>query len=149
MAANPDFKDLLRELSEAKAKFIIIGAHAVMFYTAPRYTKDLDIWIEANRANAARVYEALRKFGAPLMDLTVEDLANPETIFQIGIEPNRIDILTHAKGLEFEKAWSHSEKSTYDGVPVQILGKADLITNKKIVGRDQDLLDLKNLQKIP
>lgn len=147
MATNPDFKDLLQELSDAKASFLIVGAHAVMFYTAPRYTKDLDIWVEANRENAKKVYKALKQFGAPLTELTISDLSSPETIFQIGIEPNRIDILTHLKSLDFAKAWKNRKSTTYDGVPIHILGLEDLILNKQAVGRDQDLLDLKNLAR--
>lgn len=147
MSANPDFKDLLQELSAAGARFIVVGAHAVMFYSAPRYTKDLDIWVQAEEENAKRVLQALKNFGAPLLDLTIEDLATPGTIFQIGIEPNRIDILTDLQGLKFKEAWNKSTLSTYDGIPINILSKSDLVKNKKSVGRDQDLLDIKNLEK--
>ncbi|HLG19067.1 MAG TPA: DUF6036 family nucleotidyltransferase [Bdellovibrionota bacterium] len=126
---------------------MIVGAHAVMFYSTPRYTKDLDIWVECSKDNAVRVYQALKKFGAPMADLTLKDLSAPDTIFQIGIEPNRIDILTTLKGLDFENAWKNRVSSTYDGVPIHLLSIEDLITNKSAVGRDQDILDLKNLQK--
>ena len=98
MAANPDFKDLFSELYAAHAEFLVVGAHAVMFYTAPRYTKDLDVWVRPTAGNAARVHRALTAFGAPMSDLTSDDLARPGTIFQIGVAPNRVDILTSIEG---------------------------------------------------
>jgi hypothetical protein len=93
MGINRDFRDLLSELSDLEARFLVVGAHAVIFHTTPRYTKDLDIWVEPAPENASRVYEALARFGAPLDDLTVADLSTPGTIFQIGVEPNRIGVL--------------------------------------------------------
>ena len=106
MAANPDFKDLFSELYAAHAEFLVVGAHAVMFYTAPRYTKDLDVWVRPTAGNAARVHRALTAFGAPMSDLTNDDLARPGTIFQIGVAPNRVDILTSIEGVDFETAWA-------------------------------------------
>lgn len=146
MPTNPDFRDLLQELSAAGAEFIIVGAHAVVFYAAPRYTKDLDVWVKPTKENSKRVYEALRKFGADVSDLTVDDLSTEGTIFQIGIEPNRIDVITKVEGLEFSRAWKNTAKSTYSGVAISILGKEDLILNKRKVARAQDLLDVKNLE---
>ena len=105
MATNPDFRDLLSALSDARAEFLVVGAHAVMVYTAPRYTKDFDLWVRPSPDNAANVMVALRVFGAPLADLTTADLATPGTIFQIGVEPNRIDIITSIDGLAFDTAW--------------------------------------------
>ncbi len=94
MGINRDFRDLFSELCAVDARFLVIGAHAVMFHAVPRYTKDLDVWIEPSPANARRVHAALARFGAPMESLEVEDLATPGTIFQIGVEPNRIDIVT-------------------------------------------------------
>ncbi len=146
MASNPDFKDLFSALSVEGARFIVVGAHAVMCYTAPRYTKDLDVWVEPTRENAARVHAALVAFGAPLSDLAVDDLAVAGTIFQIGIEPNRIDVITDIQGVVFDAAWGRRTQSTYDGVPIAILGLSDLLTNKRLVNRDQDRIDVKNLE---
>jgi hypothetical protein len=146
MATNPDFNDLLSALSAEGAEFLIVGAHAVMFYTAPRYTKDLDIWIHSTPENAERVYRALRSFGAPLSDLTAADLATAGTIFQIGVAPNRIDILTSLDAVSFEEAWQRRSASTYGGVPIAILSVQDLLTNKRAVGRKQDLLDVERLE---
>ena len=147
MATNPDFKDLFSALSDAGADFLVVGAHAVMFYTVPRYTKDLDLWIRTSRANAERVYAALAVFGAPIADLSVEDLAAPGTTFQMGVEPNRIDVLTSLDGLRFDEAWARRTASTYGGIPIAILGFEDLVRNKRAVDRPQDRLDVDNLER--
>ena len=146
MAANPDFKDLFVALCDQQADFIVVGAHAVMIFTEPRYTKDLDVWIRPSSDNAARAYRALLAFGAPMADLTEADLATPGVIFQIGVPPNRIDIITAIDGVAFDDAWPRRVKSTYDGVPIAILALLDLIQNKRAAGRKQDLLDLEQLE---
>ncbi len=146
MASNPDFRDLFSALSAAAARFIVVGAHAVMYYTVPRYTKDLDVWVDPTKENATRVFPALAAFGAPMADLVIDDLATPGTIFQMGVAPNRIDVITSIEGVEFRDAWANRVKSTYDGVPISILGMQDLLTNKRIVGRDQDKLDVAKLE---
>lgn len=145
MAVNPDFKDLLSALCDEAAEFIVVGAHAVMFFTEPRYTKDLDVWVRPSKENAVRVRRALAHFGAPLADLTIEDLAVPGTIFQLGIAPNRIDVLTSIEAVEFEPAYARAAQSTYGGVGIRILAAEDLVTNKRAVGRKQDALDVEKL----
>lgn len=147
MATNPDFSDLLSALNDEEAEFLIVGAHAVMFYTAPRFTKDLDVWTRPEPANASRVHRALRAFGAPMADLTEADLARKGTIFQIGIAPNRIDVITSIQGVDFEDAWRRRTSSTYGGVPIAVLSLQDLLANKRAVGRPQDLLDVQNLER--
>jgi hypothetical protein len=147
MATNSDFRDLFAALSAARAEFIVVGAHAVMVHTEPRYTKDLDIWIRSTPQNAAHVYKALQIFGAPLADLTIDDLATPGTVFQIGVAPNRIDILTEVTAVDFEGAWQRRLESTYGGVPISLLSIEDLLTNKRAVGRPQDLIDVEKLER--
>jgi hypothetical protein len=147
MGVNPDFRDLLYEFNAAEARFLVVGAHAVTYYSTPRYTKDLDLWVDADGDNPRRVYAALARFGAPLHELTVEDLSAPETVFQIGVEPNRIDLLTTVEGLNFESAWERREMSAYGGIPIPILSLEDLTICKKIAGRPQDLLDVESLEK--
>ncbi len=148
MPANPDFRDLFAELSAANAEFLVVGAHAVMFYTVPRYTKDLDVWVRPTRSNARRVHRALEAFGAPLGELSIEDLATSGTIFQMGIAPNRIDILTGIEGVEFADAWDRRVASSYGEVAIHLLSREDLLVNKRIVGRTQDLLDVENLERV-
>ncbi len=143
MAVNPDFKDLFSALFEEAAEFV--GAHAVMFFTEPRYTKDLDIWVRPSKENAARVHRALARFGAPLSELSEDDLSVAGTIFQIGVAPNRIDVLTSIEAVEFEPAYARAALSTYGGVTIRLLSAEDLLTNKRAVGRKQDELDVEKL----
>ncbi len=146
MAVNRDYKDLFRIFCTEKVEYLVVGAHAVVYYTEPRYTKDLDVWVSPSRENAERVWRALAEFGAPLMGVTLDDFGNQETIYQLGIEPNRIDILMGIGGVEFEDAWQDKEDSTYDGIPIFIIGKASLIAAKKAAGRPQDLIDIEWLE---
>jgi hypothetical protein len=137
-----DFKDLLDALARESARYLVVGAHAVAFHSEPRYTKDLDIWIDSSPANARRVWRALVRFGAPLAGVDVRDLMNEETVYQIGVEPIRIDILAGLDGVRFDTAWRHRITSRFGGVPVQIIGKRELIRAKRAAGRPQDKLDV-------
>ncbi|MDF1562983.1 MAG: hypothetical protein P1V51_08055 [Deltaproteobacteria bacterium] len=146
MPANEDFRDLFVALSDAGAEFLVVGAHAVMLHTLPRYTKELDVWVRPDPENATRVIAALTRFGAPLADLREDDLSVSGTIYQIGVEPNRIDIITAIDGVEFDEAWPDRIESTYAGAPIQLLGLEALIRNKRASGRKQDLVDLERLE---
>ena len=148
LATNPDFRDLLSELSDEVAEFIVVGAHAVMFHSAPRYTKDLDIWVRPSPEIAGRVFRALAKFGAPLSDLSPDDLATPGTIFQIGVAPNRIDVTTSIEAITIDEAWPRRVPTTYGSVGIAVLSIDDLIVNKSAVGRPQDLLDVAALERV-
>jgi hypothetical protein len=139
---NEDFRDLLAALSEVGARFLIVGAYAVAFHAEPRATGGLDVWVEATRANAERVMAALRSFGAPLHDLTADDLASPDVVFQIGIPPRRIDILTSITGVTFDEAWAGRAEVTYGDVRCPVIGLEALIKNKLALGRPKDLLDV-------
>ncbi len=146
MAANPDFKELLNIFNDEHVEYLVAGAHAVMYHTEPRYTKDIDLWVNPTPANAELVYRALARFGAPLQKVTVANFSNPEMVYQLGIEPNRIDVLMDIAGLTFAAAWTDRVESTYAGIPIPILGKASLIAAKQASGRPQDLLDLAKLR---
>src|SRR5216684_6703021 len=135
MPVNRDFRDLFSAFSAADVRFLVVGAHAVIFYAVPRYTKDLDLWIEPTHENAERAWRALAEFGAPWQGVSVEDLWTPGTILQIGVEPNRIDILTEVEGLSFEEAWGRRQISSYGDVPIGLLDLDDLITSKRAAGR--------------
>lgn len=147
MATNPDFKDLFSAFSKEGVEFIVVGAHAVMYFTEPRYTKDLDVWVRPSEENGARVYRSLAAFGAPMSDLSIADLSVPGTIFQIGIAPNRIDVLTSIEGVAFDDAWGRRVRSTYADVPIALLSLEDLLANKRAVGRPQDQLDVAKLER--
>jgi len=147
MAINRDFRDLFSSFVDADVRFLVVGAHAVIHYTVPRYTKDLDLWIDPTPENALRAYQALADFGAPLQGVSFEDLQTPGVVLQIGIEPNRVDVLTEVEALSFEDAWEHREPSTYGEVAIFLLSLDDLILNKRAVGRLQDQIDLERLEK--
>lgn len=144
---NPDFRDLFSELNAAEVRYLVVGAYAVTYHARPRFTKDLDVWIDPEPANARRVWEALARFGAPMQEVTPEDLTRPETVLQIGVAPNRIDILTQIEAVDFSRAWTRRVKGGYGGCPIAVLSREDLIANKRAVGRPQDLIDVEELER--
>jgi hypothetical protein len=147
MELSRDFSDLLRAFSNAGADFLIVGAHAVGLYDRPRTTKDLDVWIRATPDNARRVWNALAEFGAPLHALTIADLTDEDTIFQIGVAPLRIDILTSVSGVTFDDAWRNRVIVERDGMPIPFIGVNELLKNKEATGRAQDLLDAARVRR--
>ena len=147
MPTNQDFKDLFACFAAASLRFIVVGAHAVMHYTLPRYTKDLDVWIDATEESARRAHQALVAFGAPLTGVSPADLGRPGMVLQIGVEPNRIDVIVGLEGLVFENAYAWSVGTTYGGVPIRVLSLDDLIETKQRAGRPQDLIDIEWLRR--
>jgi hypothetical protein len=139
---NRDFVEMLSGLSAAGVRFLVVGAHALAVHGAPRATGDLDIWIQATPENATRVLQALQTFGAPLFDLTIDDLSAPDTVFQIGLPPSRIDILSGISGVDFDAAWSRQVEVNIGTLRVGVIGRQDFIANKKASGRPKDILDL-------
>ncbi|MBS1849307.1 MAG: nucleotidyltransferase [Acidobacteria bacterium] len=144
MAEDPHYKELLQLLNESQVEYLIVGGFAVMKYGEPRYTKDLDVWIHNSPQNSARVVDALKKFGAPLEHdrVSAETFADKQVVYQIGVAPVRIDILTEITGVEFSTAWEKRVASTMFGVPVHFISLNDLMTNKEALGRSSDLKDL-------
>jgi predicted nucleotidyltransferase len=149
MAESLHFKELLHILNDYKVEYLIVGGYAVMKYTEPRYTKDLDLWIRNSSQNSMRLYHALAKFGAPVTHdgLTHETFTKDRVVYQIGVAPVRVDITTHIDGIEFDAAWQNRVKSTIFGVPVHFIALNDLIVNKQAAGRTGDLEDLKDLRQ--
>jgi len=147
MQQNIDLIDLLAALNAAGAKYLLIGAYAFAFHGRARATKDSDIFIGCDSDNARKVWNALVAFGAPLTELREDDLATPGTFFIMGRPPNQIDIITTIDGVTFEQAWTNRVVAAYGDVPVAYIGKADLIANKKAVGRPQDLADVAYLER--
>jgi hypothetical protein len=139
---NRDFVEMLSALCAAGAEFLVVGAHALAAHGAPRATGDLEIWIRATPENADRVLAALRQFGAPLFDLTKGDLLAPDVVFQIGLIPSRIDLLTSITGVEFDRAWPNRIEVTVGELTVPVLGREELIANKEATGRPRDRLDV-------
>ncbi len=144
---NRDFVEMLSALSDAGAEYLVVGAHAMAVHGRPRATGDLDIWIRPTEENARRVWSALGEFGAPLHDLEVEELASPDLVLQIGIAPRRIDLMTSLTGISFDEAWPKRVVVPIEGVDVPVIGKYELVRNKKAVGRPRDEADVAELQQ--
>jgi hypothetical protein len=141
---NSDFLDFLRCLVEAGARFLVVGAHAMAVHGVPRATGDLDVWVAPDPANAACVWEALLRFGAPVATVGAArtDLERPGKVIQIGLPPRRIDILTSVSGLKFDPAWDRRELHLIGEIEAPFLGRADLVRNKRASGRPKDIADL-------
>jgi hypothetical protein len=145
-----DFRDLLLALHDAGAEFVVLGGHAVAFHGHPRATKDLDVLVRADRENAKRVYRALAAFGAPLSAFEVgeADFATYDGILQMGIPPLRIDILNRADGITFDDAIADGQSFELEGRSIPVIGKIALLKNKRAAAREQDLADVKALERI-
>lgn len=146
-----DFRDLLIELVDAGAEFVILGGHAVAFHGHPRATKDLDLLIRATAPNASRVYQALAAFGAPLeaFDVGEEDFATYEGVLQIGVPPRRIDLLNRASGITFDEAIAAGQGFELEGRRIPVIGLEPLLRNKRAAARTQDLADVEALESLP
>ena len=144
---NQDFVEMLSALSEAGADFLLIGAHALAAHGRPRATGDLDIWVRPTHENASRVWAALLRFGAPLHEISLADLRTPGVVFQIGLVPSRIDLLTSISGVEFDDAWNNRITISVSGVTIPTIGREDLIRNKLAAGRPRDLADAAELNE--
>jgi len=142
---NQDFVDLLRAFIAADVRFLIVGAYALALHGKPRATGDLDVWIDATPDNAARAMRALRAFGAPLTDVTVDDFSRPGVTYQIGVAPGRIDILTELTGITFDEAWPARMRRPFGDVDVDFIGRDDFIRNKRATGRAKDLGDIEGM----
>ena len=140
------FSELLLLLESFNVRYLIVGGYAVMTYTEPRFTKDLDIWVDRAAENATRVFAALGKFGAPLAGSTADDFTIPDMVFQIGVAPVRIDIITELLGIEFVDAWLRRERRLFFGAEAWFIGMEDLLQNKMAVGRPMDLIDADELR---
>jgi hypothetical protein len=143
---NPDFKELLLAFNAHDVEYLIVGAHALAAHGHVRATKDLVLWVQPEQSNAQTVLQALLEFGAPLAELTVDDLSRKETVFQIGLPPLRIDIITAIDGVEFAEAWPDRLETLFGGVPAFVISRQHLIANKKTTARLQDLADVQQLE---
>ena len=144
---SPDFKDLLSAFNAHRVEYLVVGAYALAAHGRVRATGDLDVWVRPRPDNARRVLAALSTFGAPLADLVESDLCRPGVVFQIGIVPLRIDVLTGIDAVEFDEAWRSRFETRLGDQPVQVLSIGDLIRNKRAVGREQDLADVDWLER--
>ncbi len=149
MRVPKDFRELLALLREKEVKALIVGGWAFSYHARPRATKDLDLWIEPTPENVARLLQALDEFGFGSVGLTAEDFLEPGRFVQLGYPPNRVDLLTTLKGVSFKQAWERRVEDFLDDDPnvkVAILGKDELLINKRTVGRPQDQADVAVLE---
>ncbi|MCD4846663.1 MAG: nucleotidyltransferase [Candidatus Aegiribacteria sp.] len=147
MLTSPDFKELLKIFEKHEIRYLIVGGYAVMKYSEPRFTKDLDVFIATDPDNANRVYTALKKFGAPLENLTSDDFTNKDYFYQMGRPPLRVDIMMSIPGIEFDRAWKNREVVEMDDLKIYFISRSDLIRSKEVSARPQDKIDADNLRK--
>ena len=147
MVLNQDFKEFLQSLNANDVRYLIIGGYALAFHGHPRYTKDLDIWIDLDKNNAGKVVQALQDFGFASLGLAPDDFLEPDIVIQLGYPPSRIDLLVGLKGAVFEECYSNRQIRVIDGIEINVIDRTNLIRLKQEAGRHQDLADIDNLSK--
>lgn len=145
MEAQPDFKELLRLFNAHQVEYMIVGAYALAFHGAPRYTGDLDLLVKPDLGNAQKILKVLQDFGFGSLGLSTDDFTKKEHVVQLGLPPVRVDLITSITGLSWEEAASHREAGKFGDVSTYFIGKTDYILNKKACGRHKDLADIEAL----
>lgn len=148
MRVEKDFKEFIALLNKNRVRYLIVGGFAYSFYAEPRFTKDIDIFIESSKENAEKILKSIKNFGFTDITLTYKDFLEPDQIIQLGIAPLRIDIITSIRGVDFQSAWKNRVIGRYGDIETYFISKADLIKNKQASGRKQDLADIEKLEKI-
>lgn len=147
MELQKDFKELLELFNKHKVEYVIVGAYALAFHGCPRYTGDLDILVKPDRNNAKKILKAMKDFGFGSLKLNLKDLSSPGKVIQLGMPPIRIDILTSVTGVTWERISANRMTGKYGNTTVYFIGKAELITNKRSIGRHKDLADLESISE--
>jgi hypothetical protein len=147
MPLTKDSREFIGCLHSNKVKFLIVGALAVSWHGFPRYSGDIDFFVRPGRENATRLMLALEQFGFGGLGITLDDLSAEDRVIQLGVEPNRIDLMTSISGISFEEAWESRVPATIDGVVVNFIGREALIRNKRASGRAKDLIDVHELTR--
>jgi hypothetical protein len=142
---HQDFLDLLRAFNDHNVRFLVVGAYALGVHGRPRATADLDVWVDPTPANAVNVIRALEQFGAPLRQVTADDFSRPGIVFQMGLPPVRIDVLTTLTALTFDEAWAGRAHANFGPVAAPVIGREAFIRNKRATGRARDLGDIQSL----
>jgi hypothetical protein len=145
MEIYQDFKEFIALLNARHVEYLIVGAHALGFYGAPRFTGDLDILVNPTLDNAHKIIEALKNFGFESLDHRVEDFTDRDSIIQLGVPPVRIDLITSISGVTWEQAWQGRQKGNFGNISTFYVGKQEFIANKRATGRKKDLADLEEL----
>lgn len=147
MEIQSDFRDLLELFNKNKVEYVIVGGYALAFHGAPRYTGDLDIFVNASEDNASRILKALNEFGFGSVGLSPQDFIEPNNVIQLGYPPVRIDIVTSISGVSWEAAFQNRVTGRYGDIAVYYIGRKEFVTNKRTVGRKKDLADLEALSE--
>jgi hypothetical protein len=147
MLTSPDFRELLKIFEKHKIRYLVVGGYAVMKYSEPRFTKDLDMLIATDQDNANAVYSALKEFGAPLENLTPDDFTHKDYFYQMGRSPLRIDIMMSIPGIGFDEAWENREVVELGDLKIPFISRSDLIRSKEASGRPQDMIDIDKLKE--
>lgn len=148
MVLNKDFREFIASLNENSVRYLIVGGYAVGFHGYPRYTKDLDVWIEVSDENAENIVKALNQFGFGAISFTTDDFLKPDEFIQLGHPPNRIDLITSCEGVDFSSCYANKMQIEIDGLEIDFIDYENLLKNKKSVGRPQDLADVSNLKPL-
>lgn len=143
---NQDFREFIKSLNDSHVRYLVVGGYAVALHGSPRYTKDMDVWVENSAENAARMVTALEQFGFASLGLAASDFLEPDQVIQLGYPPARIDLLTTAAGVEFQECYKSRVEVEIEGVRVNFINLENLKKNKRAAGRAQDLADLENLE---
>ncbi len=148
---NDDFRDLFLIFADHHVEFVVVGAYALAFHGAPRASGDIDLYVRPSMENAMRVFEALQEFGAPVVahGVSPRDFEQVGTVYQIGLPPRRIDILTEISGVDFEEAWASRVGVEVEGRTIAIIGRETFLKNKLASGRPKDLADIARLANKP
>ena len=147
MPLSKDLREFVALLNANKVEYLVVGAFAVAYYGVPRYTADLDVLLRPSPENAERMLRVLSQFGFGNLGIASGDFQESDKVIQLGVSPNRIDVLTSITGVRFEEAWSTREQGDLDGTIVNFIGRAALIRNKEQTGRARDLGDAEELRK--
>ena len=144
---NEDYKEMLQILLNNEVKFLVVGEYAMGAHGYPRATGDIDIWVEASLQNSKKIYKSLSEFGSPLSEVTQETFTEKGIIFQIGVAPRRIDIITYIDGVDFPSAYQEKEEIDIEKLKIPFISKENLIKNKEATGREKDKLDANSLRE--
>lgn len=143
---SQDFREFIELLIKNKVEYLVVGGYAVGIHGHPRYTGDLDIWLNATPFNADRILQSVNEFGFSSFKLTQEDFTRPGNVIQLGYPPLRIDLLTEIDGVTFEECFKNRKEVTIDHLTVNFIGYHDLLKNKKESGRPRDIDDIDHLR---
>lgn len=143
---SPDFKEFIQSLNDREVRYLVVGGYAVALHGHPRYTKDLDVWLDNSLDNAEKAIEAIKQFGFESVGLTSQDFLARDQVVQLGYPPNRIDLLTSADGVEFASCYASRVSAVIDGTTINFIDLDNLKKNKRATSRPQDLADLDALE---